>query len=153
MPMNNHSPWGKKKKPGNPEDFLAALIQKIRDAFNEEKHEAPPPQNGEKPEPAHVAAGVAKVVLVILSGRPLVMDPSVVEGCSAIVAAWLPGSRGIGVADVLFGDVNFSGKLPHTWPANFEQIPVNVNKQSDEPGTDAASTAVLYPYGHGLSYP
>ena len=74
------------------------------------------------------------------------------ESCSAIVEAWLPGSRGIGVADVLFGDVDFTGKLPHTWPRTFEQIPVNVNKQSDEPGYDAATTDVLYPYGYGLSY-
>ncbi len=96
----------------------------------------------------------ARVVLVILSGRPLVIeDPTVLERCNAIVAAWLPGSRGIGVADVLFGDVNFTGKLPHTWPRTFEQIPVNVNRQADEPGLDAASTDVLFPYGYGLSYP
>lgn len=101
---------------------------------------------------AALTAG-AKVILVIMSGRPLIIeDPTVIEKCSAIVEAWLPGSRGIGVADVLFGDVNFSGKLPHTWPRTFEQIPVNVNKQSDEPGYDAASTDVLYPYGYGLSY-
>mgnify|MGYP001421970529 FL=1 len=94
------------------------------------------------------------MVLVILSGRPLVIeDPTVLERCNAIVAAWLPGSRGIGVADVLFGDVNFTGKLPHTWPRTFEQIPVNVNRQADEPGLDAASTDVLFPYGYGLSYP
>jgi beta-glucosidase len=99
-----------------------------------------------------LAAG-SKVILVIISGRPLVMPSSVVEACSAIVEAWLPGSRGIGVADVLFGDVGFSGKLPHTWPRTFEQIPVNVDQQSDEPGNDATSTDVLYPYGYGLSYP
>lgn len=101
---------------------------------------------------AALAAG-ARVILVIMSGRPLVMeDPTVIEKCGAIVEAWLPGSRGIGVADVLFGDVNFSGKLTHSWPRTFEQIPVNVNKQSDEPGYDAASTDVLFPYGYGLSY-
>ncbi|MBN1605538.1 MAG: glycoside hydrolase family 3 C-terminal domain-containing protein, partial [Polyangiaceae bacterium] len=86
-------------------------------------------------------------------GRPLVLDDaSVVDGCGAIVEAWLPGSRGIGLADVLFGDVDFSGKLPHTWPRTFEQIPVNVDKRSDEPGNDADSMDVLYPHGHGLSY-
>ncbi len=96
----------------------------------------------------------ARVILVILSGRPQVIeDPTVLERCGAIVEAWLPGSRGIGVADVLFGDVNFTGKLPHTWPRTFEQIPVNVNRQADEPGLDAASTDVLFPYGYGLSYP
>ncbi len=101
---------------------------------------------------AALTAG-ARVILVIMSGRPLVIeDPAVLANCSAIVEAWLPGSRGIGVADVLFGDVDFTGKLPHTWPRTFEQIPVNVSKQSDEPGYDAASTDVLYPYGYGLSY-
>jgi beta-glucosidase len=70
----------------------------------------------------------------------------------AIVEAWLPGSRGIGVADALFGDVDISGKLPHSWPRTFEQIPVNVDRQSDEPGNDAANTDVLYPYGYGLGY-
>ncbi len=99
-----------------------------------------------------LAAG-ARVILVIMSGRPLVIeDATVLENCSAVVEAWLPGSRGIGVADALFGDVDFTGTLPHTWPRSFEQIPVNVNQQSDEPGYDAASTDVLYPYGYGLSY-
>jgi beta-glucosidase len=93
-----------------------------------------------------------QVILVIISGRPMVLDANVVNGCDAIVAAWLPGSRGIGVADVLFGDVNFTGKLPHTWPESFGQIPINVGKQSDEPGYDPATTTPLYPYGHGLSY-
>ncbi|MCI5121548.1 MAG: FtsH protease activity modulator HflK [Candidatus Electrothrix sp. AUS4] len=67
MPMNDQSPWGKKKKPGTPEDFLAVLIQKIRDAFNEEKQEGPPPQNGDNPEPVHVAAGIGKVILIIFA--------------------------------------------------------------------------------------
>ncbi len=96
----------------------------------------------------------ARVILVVLSGRPLIIeDPTVLDRCSAVVEAWFPGSRGIGVADVLFGDVNFTGKLPHSWPRTFEQIPVNVNKQADEPGLDAASTDVLFAYGYGLSYP
>ncbi|MBN2191545.1 MAG: glycoside hydrolase family 3 C-terminal domain-containing protein [Polyangiaceae bacterium] len=59
----------------------------------------------------------------------------------------------IGVADLLFGDVNSTGRLPRTWPRTFEQIPVNVNRQADEPGLDAASTGMLFPYGYGLSYP
>ncbi|MBN2717345.1 MAG: glycoside hydrolase family 3 C-terminal domain-containing protein, partial [Deltaproteobacteria bacterium] len=93
-----------------------------------------------------------KVILVILSGRPLIMDQSVIDGCDAIVAAWLPGSRGIGVADVLFGDVSPSGKLTHTWPKTLDQEPVNVDIQPGEEGNDADSTDILYPYGHGLSY-
>ncbi|MCI5218628.1 MAG: FtsH protease activity modulator HflK [Candidatus Electrothrix sp. LOE2] len=68
MPMNDQSPWGKKKKkPGTPEDFLAALIQKIRDAFNEEKKEKPPSQKGEEPDPVNFLAGIGKVALVVLA--------------------------------------------------------------------------------------
>ena len=67
MPMNEHSPWGKKKKPGSPEDFLAVLIQKIRDAFSEEKNQGPPPGKGEGPDPANVVAGISKIVLIVLA--------------------------------------------------------------------------------------
>ncbi|MBN2197183.1 MAG: glycoside hydrolase family 3 C-terminal domain-containing protein [Polyangiaceae bacterium] len=94
----------------------------------------------------------AEVVLVIVGGCPMLMDPSVVDGCSAIVAAWLPGSRGIGVADAHSGDVDFTGKLPHEWPAEFARIPVNVDRQPDELGQDADGTEVLHPYGFGLTY-
>jgi beta-glucosidase len=96
----------------------------------------------------------AEVVLVLISGRPLVIDdPRILNETAAIVAAWLPGSRGVGIADVLFGDAPFSGKLTHTWPRTYDQIPVNVNQQPDEAGNDAATTDVLYPYGYGLTYP
>ena len=67
MPMNDQSPWGKKKKPGTPEDFLAALIQKIRDSFNEESKERPPSQKGEEPDPVGVLAGIGKVALIVLA--------------------------------------------------------------------------------------
>ncbi|XCN71360.1 MAG: FtsH protease activity modulator HflK [Candidatus Electrothrix aestuarii] len=65
--MNDQSPWGKKKKPGTPEDFLAVLIQKIRDAFNEEKQEGPSSQKGGDPEPVNFLAGIGKVILVIFA--------------------------------------------------------------------------------------
>ncbi len=69
MPMNDQSPWGKKKKPGTPEDFLAVLIQKIRDAFNQEGNEGPPSQKkkGEDPDPVNILAGISKVALIILA--------------------------------------------------------------------------------------
>lgn len=83
------------------------------------------------------------VVTVVLSGRPVPLGP-VLESSDAVIAAWLPGTEGQGVADVLFGDVKPTGKLPHTWPKSMEQVPCNV-------GDDHAGDA-LFPYGFGLSY-
>ncbi len=82
------------------------------------------------------------VITVIISGRPLILD-DVGANSDAIVAAWLPGTEGDGVADVLFGDYKPTGKLPHSWPRSIDQIPVN---QGD------ANYSPLYPYGHGLTY-
>ncbi len=93
-----------------------------------------------------------QIILVIISGRPMILDDEVLNGCDAITAVWLPGSRGIGVADVLYGNNDFSGKLPHTWPASIEQIPVNVDNQNDEPGFDATEAKPLFPFGFGLTY-
>ena len=56
------------------------------------------------------------VVVVLISGRPLVVEPELALSKS-FIAAWLPGSEGGGVADLLFGRVPFSGKLPLAWPA------------------------------------
>lgn len=56
--------------------------------------------------------------------------------------AWLPGSEGAGVADVLYGKVKPTGKLPHTWPKDAKQIPINVGDGKKG----------LYPYGYGLTY-
>jgi beta-glucosidase len=81
------------------------------------------------------------VVAVIISGRPLVID-DIAPMCSAIVAAWLPGTEGQGVADVLFGDYKPTGKLSMTWP-KAGQFPINVGDSGVEP---------MYPYGHGLTY-
>lgn len=57
----------------------------------------------------------APVVTILLSGRPLVLGAAL-EASDAFVAAWLPGSEGLGVADVLFGDYKPTGKLPRVWP-------------------------------------
>jgi len=87
------------------------------------------------------AAG-QKTVLVVVSGRPLILG-EVVANADAIVAAWLPGSEGAGVADVLFGEFAPTGKLPITWPASIAQLPIHVGD---------AAYAPLYPFGHGLSW-
>ncbi len=62
-----------------------------------------------------LAARGIPVVTILISGRPLVVDAELAES-AAFVAAWLPGSEGGGVADVLFGDYEFTGRLPFSWP-------------------------------------
>ena len=84
-------------------------------------------------------------VVVLISGRPLDIREEL-EISDAFLAAWLPGSEGgSGIADVLFGDYEPTGKLSHTWPASYSDVPVNLN--SYYPG-DAA----LFEYGFGLNY-
>ncbi len=56
------------------------------------------------------------VVTVLVSGRPLITD-SELDASAAFIAAWLPGSEGAGVADVIFGDAPFTGRLPFAWPS------------------------------------
>jgi len=86
-------------------------------------------------------AGVP-VVTVVVSGRPLVLGEAV-ELSDAIVAAWLPGTAGEGVADVLFGDYKPTGKLPFSWPRSMAQLPINVGDEPYDP---------LFPYGFGLTF-
>ena len=81
-----------------------------------------------------------KCVVVVVSGRPLMMEPYV-NSTNALVAAWLPGTEGQGVADVLFGDYRFTGKLPRTWFKNVDQLPMNVDDAHYDP---------LFPFGFGL---
>lgn len=80
---------------------------------------------------------VDQLVVVIISGRPLIITEYLDEW-DAVVAAWLPGTEGNGVSDVLFGYEPFTGKLSVTWPASVEQLP-QVN-----------ATDPLFPYGFGL---
>ncbi len=84
-----------------------------------------------------------RVVVVIVSGRPLLIEHEV-ESIDALVAAWLPGSEGAGVADVLFGEVPFTGKLPLPWPLTTEQLPIT----SD--GLTADGSQLLFPRYFGL---
>jgi beta-glucosidase len=85
-------------------------------------------------------AGVP-VVTVVISGRPLILD-NALEMSDALVAAWLPGSEGQGVADVLFGDYKPTGKLSRAWPVSNKQIS----------GQASPDEKPLFPYGFGLSY-
>jgi beta-glucosidase len=86
-------------------------------------------------------SGVPTVV-VLVSGRPLIVTDLLADW-KAFIAAWLPGSEGQGVADVLFGDAAPAGKLPMSWPRSAAQIPINAGDPSYDP---------LFPYGFGLAY-
>ncbi|HJS19231.1 MAG TPA: glycoside hydrolase family 3 N-terminal domain-containing protein [Anaerolineales bacterium] len=86
------------------------------------------------------------VVVILLSGRPRVITEQLTLA-NAWVAAWLPGTEGGGVADVLFGDYPFTGKTSYSWPHSNDQLPINVNNSADKTGCDAP----LFPFGHGLT--
>jgi beta-glucosidase len=85
-------------------------------------------------------ASGAPVVTILLSGRPLILG-SALDNSDAFIAAWLPGTEGQGVADVLFGDYKPTGKLPREWPHDWGQAAAN--DMTGEP---------LFPFGFGLTY-
>lgn len=76
--------------------------------------------------------GNDKCVVVTVSGRPVVIEPYESQ-IDALVAAWLPGTEGQGVADVLFGDYGCTGKLPRTWFKAVDQLPMNVGDSHYDP--------------------
>ena len=83
---------------------------------------------------------VDTLVVVILSGRPVLLD-GITDQADAVVAAWLPGTEGEGIADVLLGTQPFTGRTPYTWPVTAADAP-RVGK--------AACEGAVYPYGYGL---
>jgi beta-glucosidase len=87
------------------------------------------------------ASGIP-VVVILISGRPLIIT-SALSQADAFITAWLPGTEGRGVSDVLFGDYPFSGKLPHSWPRSIQQVPINSGDAVYDP---------LFPYGFGLTH-
>jgi beta-glucosidase len=86
------------------------------------------------------AAGIP-VVVVVISGRPLLID-DVMDQAGAWVAAWLPGTEGEGVTDVLFGDRKFQGKLSFTWPKSS-----STSLHIGDPGYQT-----MFALGFGLTY-
>jgi len=79
------------------------------------------------------------VVLVVVSGRPVIITDAIPR-VDAVVAAWLPGTAGEGIADTLFGDSPFTGKLPDNWPRDIGQVPLA-----------PAGQDYLFPMGYGLT--
>ena len=90
---------------------------------------------------AKVCAALPKCVVLVVSGRPQVVTPQLPR-IDALVASWLPGSEGEGVADVLFGRRGFTGKLPVSWPRTQNQEPLNAGQPHYNP---------LFSYGYGLT--
>ena len=84
-----------------------------------------------------------RVVVVLVSGRPLLITDQIGKWDAAI-AAWLPGSEGAGVSDMLFGAAGFFGTLPLPWPRSAEQLPLGFD------GKGADGTSPLFPRGYGL---
>ncbi len=84
------------------------------------------------------------VVVLVISGRPLIVD-EILPRTDALLAAFLPGTEGQGIADVLFGDYHPTGKLSFSWPKSSDKLPVNMNlpKEKYDP---------LFAFGYGLSY-
>jgi len=97
-------------------------------------------QAGDKAVVDKVCSAIAKCAVLIVSGRPQVVTDQLGE-IDALVASWLPGSEGAGVADVLFGRRPFTGRLSMTWPRTEAQVPINVGDASYQP---------LFPFGWGL---
>lgn len=87
-----------------------------------------------------VATRVPTLVIMI-SGRSLVLDPGMLEKVDAFVAAWLPGTEGAGIVDVVFGESEFTGLPPVTWFRRVDQLPLNAGDHSYDP---------LFPLGFGL---
>ena len=89
-----------------------------------------------------VQASGKPMIVILLSGRPMIIS-DIVEASDAFLAAWLPGTEGNGISDIIFGDYNPTGKLSVTWPTDMSQIPINLGDSNYSP---------LFPVGFGLSY-
>ena len=85
--------------------------------------------------------GAMKCAVLVVSGRPMLLDPAQFDEVDAVVASWLPGSEGAGVADTLFGARPFTGRLPSSWARTMAQQPINVGDAAYDPA---------YPFGWGL---
>jgi beta-glucosidase len=81
------------------------------------------------------------VIVILVTGRPVNIQ-KIAPYADVIIAAWLPGTEGQGIADILFGDYTPSGKLSFTWPRGNSQLPVNIGDEVYDP---------LYPYGYGIT--
>jgi beta-glucosidase len=91
---------------------------------------------------ANVQALGIPYTVVLITGRPLIVTQEIEES-NAFLVAWLPGTEGNGVSDVLFGDVAPSGKLSFSWPKSMDNVPVNFDDKEYNP---------LFKLGYGLTF-
>src|SRR5581483_8356985 len=101
-------------------------------------HPLLPGRQGDLAQAVMARAKNKRVIMILFSGRPLVV-PDIVEGANALLAAWAPGSEaGNALADVLLGKVSPSGKTPVSWPRAVGQIPIFYNeRQGGRPANPA----------------
>ena len=81
------------------------------------------------------------VVTLLISGRPMIIN-SILHNSDVLFASWLPGTEGDGIAEVIFGDFEPTGKLPMTWQKSMDQIPQNFGDENYDP---------FFPYGYGIT--
>jgi beta-glucosidase len=124
-------------------DFSFAIVAVGEEPYAEslgDNSELVIPFNG-----ADIISSVSECIptlVILVSGRPLVLEPWLLEKVDGLIAAWLPGSEGGGIADVVFGDYDFKGRLPVTWFKKVEQLPLHYGMDSYDP---------LFPLGFGLT--
>jgi beta-glucosidase len=87
-----------------------------------------------------ICSRTTKCIVILMSGRPLIINTQL-NLAGAFIAAWLPGTEGAGITDMLFGDYAFRGKLPVTWPNAISQEPIN----------NGDGKTGLFPFGYGLT--
>ena len=101
-----------------------------------------PPDDNAIEEAVKIKESGKPVAVILVTGRPLIIT-TYLDDWDALIAAWLPGTEGEGVTDVLFGDYIPTGKLSVSWPKHMDQIPINIGDENYDP---------LFEYGFGLSY-
>ncbi|CAH8382090.1 unnamed protein product [Eruca vesicaria subsp. sativa] len=123
-------------------DFSYAIVVVGEPPYAESRGDDPEPSihfNGA--EVVRMVAEKIPTVAILMTGRPVVLEPTMLEKVEALVGAWLPGTEGSGIADVVFGDYDFTGKLPMSWFRETKQLPMNAEADGYDP---------LFPLGFGL---
>ncbi|RID58474.1 hypothetical protein BRARA_F01774, partial [Brassica rapa] len=123
-------------------DFSYAIVAVGEAPYAESRGDDPEPSiNFDGGEVVRLVAEKIPTAAILMTGRPVVLDMTMLEKVEALVAAWLPGTEGDGIADVVFGDYDFTGKLPMSWFRETEQLSMNPEADSYDP---------LFPLGFGL---